>query len=94
MLKIGIDIGSRNTKIVIYDAQTKRIEFSAFQTTEVSVTDGVNNLLKEGYTALGITRKINTIGVTGYGRNFTRKQAPFYRKLAVIQPVVYIIFSY
>ena len=68
MLKIGIDIGSRNTKIVIYDAQTKRLEFSAFQTTEVSVTDGVNNLLKEGYTALGITPKINTIGVTGYGR--------------------------
>ena len=66
MLKIGIDIGSRNTKIVIYNAQSKRLEFSAFHTTELSVTDGVNNLLKEGLSALNITRKINTIGVTGY----------------------------
>jgi len=73
MLKIGIDIGSRNTKIVIYNAQSKRLEFSAFHTTELSVTDGVNNLLKEGLSALNITRKINTIGVTGYGRKLYRE---------------------
>ena len=73
MLKIGIDIGSRNTKIVIYNAQSKRLEFSAFHTTELSVTEGVNNLLKEGFSALNITRKINTIGVTGYGRKLYRE---------------------
>ena len=45
MLKLGIDIGSRNTKIVIYNDSKEKIEFSACHSTELSILDGVNHLI-------------------------------------------------
>jgi len=74
MLKLGIDIGSRNTKIVIYNDSKEKIEFSACHSTELSILDGVNHLIAEGFSATGITAdSISAIGVTGYGRKLYPK---------------------
>ncbi|MEN6445770.1 MAG: acyl-CoA dehydratase activase [Candidatus Cloacimonas sp.] len=74
MLKLGIDIGSRNTKIVIYNTDNKNIEFNAYQTTDIFVLDGVHSLLDKAFSTLGISKNdISLIGVTGYGRKLYKE---------------------
>ena len=53
MLKLGIDIGSRNTKIVIYNDSAEEIEYSACHSTELSILEGVNHLIAEGFSGGG-----------------------------------------
>ncbi|PKN72144.1 MAG: 2-hydroxyglutaryl-CoA dehydratase [Candidatus Cloacimonetes bacterium HGW-Cloacimonetes-3] len=74
MLKLGIDIGSRNTKIVVYDDVSFSICHYAYQSTDISVLNSVNMLIKEAYSALNIGGdSIACIGVTGYGRKLYPK---------------------
>ena len=69
MLKLGIDIGSRNTKLIVFNDETASIEYFAYNTTEVSVLQGVSSLIQQALTALGINMQdISVTGVTGYGR--------------------------
>lgn len=69
MLKLGIDIGSRNTKVVVFDSEASTILFSKHKSTEIDALYTVNELINDAYTKLNITyTAINTIGVTGYGR--------------------------
>ncbi|MDD2230638.1 MAG: acyl-CoA dehydratase activase [Candidatus Cloacimonetes bacterium] len=69
MLKLGIDIGSRNTKLVVYNDDTCTINHFAYRSTDISVMDSVDALLREAFEKLSITRAdIGCIGVTGYGR--------------------------
>ncbi|HCX59805.1 MAG TPA: 2-hydroxyglutaryl-CoA dehydratase [Candidatus Cloacimonas sp.] len=68
---LGIDIGSRNTKIVLYDTQKHKIAFSAYKATDISATQTVNNLLEDMYQRLGPV-SIDRSCVTGYGRKLYR----------------------
>lgn len=67
MITLGIDIGSRNTKIVLYDSDLRSILFSAWRSTDVAPLDTVELLLQ----AAGGNDKypeLARIGCTGYGR--------------------------
>ncbi len=69
MLKLGIDIGSRNTKVAVFDSATSTILFSSYKSTDINALNTVNELINDAYDKLNITcPDINTIGVTGYGR--------------------------
>ncbi|MDY0151716.1 MAG: BadF/BadG/BcrA/BcrD ATPase family protein, partial [Candidatus Cloacimonas sp.] len=69
MISLGIDIGSRNTKIVLYDTVHSTILHSAYQSTDVSPLKTVDELLNAAYATLLINYcDLNAIGVTGYGR--------------------------
>lgn len=69
MLKLGIDIGSRNTKLVVYNDQAASILFYDYCSTDVAVLKGVNQLIEKALTRLGSkATDFDCIGVTGYGR--------------------------
>jgi len=67
MIKLGIDIGSRNTKIVLWDSIAGQIVYAAWRSTDVHPLDTVNDLLGRAYRELGITL-VDQTGCTGYGR--------------------------
>jgi predicted CoA-substrate-specific enzyme activase len=72
MKTLGIDIGSRNTKIVIFDHRSNQIAFSAWQSTEVSAHDSVDKLLSIAAKHLSLD-EISSSCVTGYGRKIYKK---------------------
>lgn len=67
MHKLGIDIGSRNTKIVLFDDEHGKILFSAYHATEISASRSVDILIDKMKQQLG-NIEIATTCVTGYGR--------------------------
>lgn len=67
MLTLGIDIGSRNTKIVIFESDKQEIVFSAWQATQISATGAVDELIQKAQQA-GAAENIAVSCVTGYGR--------------------------
>lgn len=76
MIKLGIDIGSRNTKLVVLDATAGLVLHSAWQETEISVLKSVNSLLEAALRITDITAEsIAFTGVTGYGRKLYPKPA-------------------
>lgn len=69
MISLGIDIGSRNTKIVLYDTVQNTILHSAYLSTDISPLKTVDALLNAAYAILHINYcDLSAIGVTGYGR--------------------------
>ena len=54
MITLGIDIGSRNTKIVFYDTSNQSILFSAWSATEVNPLQSVHSLLKQAQNSYGL----------------------------------------
>lgn len=69
MISLGIDIGSRNTKLVLWDTLLQSILYSAYQSTDISPLKSVNYLLESALQSLKISRDaLGAIGVTGYGR--------------------------
>ncbi len=72
MKTLGIDIGSRNTKIVIFDHDLDKIAFSAWQATEISAEAGVEKLLSLAYKSISAD-EISFSCVTGYGRKIYKQ---------------------
>ena len=72
MYSLGIDIGSRNSKIVIWDPAAGEIIYHAYQSTEVSAVRSVDRLLESASAACDVTR-ISKSCVTGYGRKLYKK---------------------
>lgn len=69
MKTLGIDIGSRNTKILIFDVEHRQIAYYAWQTTDINPISSVQALLQQAELATGIKiQQISAIAVTGYGR--------------------------
>lgn len=69
MITIGIDIGSRNTKLVVLK-QLDQILFADYTSTDVSPLSSVKMLLSIALTQLGIKMAdIHKTFVTGYGRH-------------------------
>jgi len=71
MYTLGIDIGSRNTKIVIWNPTSRQIIWQGYQSTEVSVASAVDKLLNLA-SAHCATSLISSSCVTGYGRKLYR----------------------
>lgn len=71
MYSLGIDIGSRNTKIVIWDLLQKSIAFQGYKSTEVKVTQAVEKLLENAAQCVDLS-SITRSCVTGYGRKLYR----------------------
>ena len=68
MINIGIDIGSRNTKLVVL--KQAQILFADYISTDVSPLSSVHLLLSKALSQLGITMaEIHKTFVTGYGRH-------------------------
>nr|MDK2850652.1 (R)-2-hydroxyacyl-CoA dehydratese activating ATPase [Candidatus Cloacimonadota bacterium] len=72
MKTLGIDIGSRNTKIVIFDHDANQIAFRDWISTEVSAEDSVNKLLSHAEKQISLD-EISSTCVTGYGRKLYKK---------------------
>jgi len=69
----GIDIGSRNTKLVVYDSLKKQIAFDCFCDTGVNPPQTVDSLLKDAYNRLHIQASdILKLYATGYGRSMIK----------------------
>lgn len=74
MIKLGIDIGSRNTKLVLFDDDNNSILYYCYGTTDVSVMNSVNRLITEAFAISALSwESIESIGVTGYGRKLFPK---------------------
>ncbi len=70
MITAGIDIGSRNTKLVIFDTLSQSIIWSAYQSTEIKALDSVSNLFNNlRLSEPGIYASIQKTCSTGYGRH-------------------------
>jgi len=72
MKTLGIDIGSRNTKIVIFDHDQCLIAFSAWQATEISAEKSVDKLIALAATKINMN-SIKSTCITGYGRKLYKK---------------------
>ncbi len=77
MITLGIDIGSRNTKIVFYDTSKQSILFSAFNATEVNPLQSVQSLLKQAKDIYGLDLP-DTVACTGYGRKLWKGSGVLY----------------
>lgn len=69
---LGIDIGSRNTKIVIFCPSTRQMVYSAYCSTEISAVQGVKHLLAKASEVVDIAQIRNSC-VTGYGRKLYKE---------------------
>lgn len=74
MINLGIDIGSRNTKVVLYNVVNGEIIYHSYGTTDVEVRTSIDRLVEEAFRESSITwNNINRIGTTGYGRKLFPK---------------------
>ena len=68
-INIGIDSGSRTTKIAVYNLTEQRLMFSDTCLTGFNIEDTANELFSRTLKTLSISDdNINTIKATGYGR--------------------------
>ncbi|MCB5247602.1 MAG: acyl-CoA dehydratase activase [Candidatus Cloacimonetes bacterium] len=74
MITLGIDIGSRNTKIVIFDPQKRSLVFSGCVATEVNPLRSVENLLVRAEDQTGL-KDFAAAACTGYGRKLWKTKA-------------------
>ncbi|MBW6514465.1 MAG: 2-hydroxyglutaryl-CoA dehydratase [Candidatus Syntrophosphaera sp.] len=74
MTTLGIDIGSRNTKIVIFDPGQQKILFSGWSGTDVNPLVSLQRLLDEALRQTGSSSFAAT-GCTGYGRKLYQQPA-------------------
>lgn len=74
MISLGIDIGSRNTKICLFDTVSQTIIHTDYCGTEVNPVDSVKYLLSQVPSDLDISA-ITHSAVTGYGRHLWKEAA-------------------
>lgn len=67
MITLGLDIGSRNTKLVIYNSDDRSILFANWISTEVNPLASVESLLAQALAQTG-SETPGTAASTGYGR--------------------------
>ena len=67
---IGIDIGSRNTKLAVLDAVSGKLIYDDMLTTGMNPQQTAKDILKQAFVALNYTPdSVNKLYCTGYGRN-------------------------
>lgn len=76
MLTLGIDIGSRNSKIVLFDSETWQFIDYAYASTDSSPLVSVDRLLNDVLSRSDVTlSRIDARVVTGYGRKLYQQEA-------------------
>jgi predicted CoA-substrate-specific enzyme activase len=69
MISLGLDIGSRNTKLVIFDHAVQTIIYSSWQATDISPLVSVSDLLDRAFSHTGLSlADLTCSAATGYGR--------------------------
>lgn len=69
MITLGIDIGSRNSKIVLFDSEQRRIVHFAYASTDISPLGAVQRLIDSAFSSTGMSMAdIGASCATGYGR--------------------------
>ena len=69
MISLGLDIGSRNTKLAIFDHGSQTLVFSAWQVTDIDPLISVNTLLDKALRATNLElADFAGRAATGYGR--------------------------
>ncbi|PKN77796.1 MAG: 2-hydroxyglutaryl-CoA dehydratase [Candidatus Cloacimonetes bacterium HGW-Cloacimonetes-1] len=68
MISLGLDIGSRNTKIAVYDSVDGSVVWSDYTVTEINPIHSVNRLFANVPQAICL-ESITLRAVTGYGRH-------------------------
>lgn len=69
MITLGIDVGSRNTKLVIFDHAKQSILFQEWVTTHIDPTESIEHLYDKALDSLQLTDSdIAAKVATGYGR--------------------------
>ncbi len=74
MITLGLDIGSRNTKIVVFDSEKRSIIFSDWTATEVNPLRSVETLLARARQSSGLQTP-DAAACTGYGRKLWKDHA-------------------
>lgn len=72
MITLGLDIGSRNTKLVIYDAEKRSILFARWVSTDVNPLLSVENLLAQARAETALETPA-VAACTGYGRKLWKR---------------------
>jgi predicted CoA-substrate-specific enzyme activase len=80
MITIGIDIGSRNTKLVLYNPSNRSILFSAWVATEVNPLQSVQYLLNQAKDVYGLELP-KAIACTGYGRKLWKESSKIFSEI-------------
>lgn len=76
MISAGIDIGSRNTKLVLFDTNEHTILFEDYTSTEIAPLRSVETLYHRAFTQTGISESdISATCATGYGRHLLKGKA-------------------
>ncbi len=76
MINIGIDIGSRNTKIVVFDGRERCVIYSDWCGTDVSPRLSAEALVGKALSSMHLNRlQISKWAVTGYGRKLLQGEA-------------------
>lgn len=69
MITLGIDIGSRNTKIVVLDHSSSSIMFQDWLATDIDPSKSVDHLFEKALLSLKLkAEQISAKAATGYGR--------------------------
>lgn len=66
MICAGLDLGSRNSKLVLYESSQNRVVYSQCIATGTKVQDTIQSILDNAYSHFP---KIERIAATGYGRH-------------------------
>ncbi|MFO7660436.1 MAG: acyl-CoA dehydratase activase [Candidatus Cloacimonadaceae bacterium] len=70
---LGIDIGSRNTKLVFLDMETGQIAFSSFADSGINPVQTVQTIYNKGLASLQCpAENVLYTCITGYGRNLMK----------------------
>lgn len=74
MIKLGLDIGSRNSKLVLWDESANAVIYSHWVATDISPQRSVATLIASALGATGLPEsEITHRTVTGYGRKLMNK---------------------
>lgn len=69
MITLGIDVGSRNTKLILFDHQRHKILFQEWMATDIDPTKSIDCLYKKALLSLKLKDSaIAFRAATGYGR--------------------------
>jgi len=79
MLLAGLDIGSRNTKLVIIDQVTKEIHYKHLVATGTRIDATISSILEH---ATGLVGDFDLVAATGYGRNILRDKYPKFSEIS------------
>lgn len=81
MITLGFDIGSRNTKVVLFDSVSSRLLYSDWIGTDPNPLKSVEMLHAKALEASG-NIKVDSIACTGYGRKLLNRSTRIFSEIS------------